>query len=120
MARTVSTPAGEVWILWDADKIISGVHSVDSCSGRCVIHRPSDHLLRGVYLDFDYNVNCFTRTCKHKVVHQDPDERGYWVAQLLKARAGSSLAATAKRKLNYFSCPECGCGCCDITSKALK
>lgn len=120
MARTIVIPSREVWILWDADKIISGVHSKDDCSGRCVIHNPSDHRLRECPLDFEYKVNCFTRTCKHKVVHQDPDERWYWSAQFLSAKRTSSLYTVASTKLNYFSCPDCGCGCCDITSVISK
>lgn len=117
MAKASVVPSREVWLLWEADKIITGVHSKTDCSGKCVIHNPSDHLLRGVHLDFDYNVNCFTRTCKHRVVHQDPDERGYWVSQMFKSKRGSSLALIANKKINYFSCPECGCGCCNVTSK---
>lgn len=114
----------EVWFLLEADQIVEGVHPQDWCSGKCVIHNPSDHWMREYTLSFDKKYKAFVRTCKHGYDHQDPDERTYWTEQLTKGvmtkrtGPGKKLEALALEKLANYSCPACPCGCCDITARA--
>ena len=107
----------EVWMLWESDKIVVGIHPKSSCKGWCVVHKPSDHLLRGVRLDYDVPSKCFVRVCAHNLVHIDPDEMNYWFMRVFIRPDKPSKYAS--RVLN-FPCPDCACGCCDITRKVLK
>lgn len=119
----------EVWLLWDSDTIVKGVHPAEWCSGACVVHSPSAHNMRDSKLDFDVDTKTFRRTCLHGAVHQDPDERTYWTNQKLKAikkaKGNERLAKEdrtyqlATEKLQLFGCPECQCGCCWIGSGSL-
>lgn len=115
----------EVWLLWESDKIVEGVHSISSCTGHCPVHDPSDHILRSSRLDYDSVVHCFVRVCWHNRVHMDPDEATYWanraakVSKNLKHISDINLYINANKKSWSFPCPDCGCGCCDITRKVF-
>lgn len=109
----------EVWYIADSDQVVLGIHPKRWCSGTCVVHRPSKHQLRDLPLAFDMKSKCFYRTCAHKNQHQDPDERTYWTNQLEQDAArhggGGKLAQFAMTKLSTWGCPNCLCGCCDLT-----
>lgn len=107
----------EVWLVESSDQVINDIHTRESCVGFCVVHKPSDHLLRGVDIGFDEESRSFYRTCEHGARHQDPDEKTYWAKKLEAAPQRSSLRAAASRKLSLYTCPDCACGCCDVTSK---
>lgn len=104
----------EVWLLWDTDQLITNVHPQAWCSGSCVIHSPSEHFLRNLPLGFHVPTRTFYRTCEHGAKHGDPDERTYWTNLKLKSR-NAKTQSLAREKLSAFACPDCICGCCDIT-----
>lgn len=108
----------EVWLLWDSDKIVEGVHSGESCVGYCTVHRPSNHLLVASRIDYDPKTHCFVRVCDHGRTHIDPDEAHYWTLRLAEA-SKQDLYKKATEKLWSYSCPDCDCGCCDITRKVF-
>lgn len=111
----------EVWYLEDSDQLVVGVHPRRWCKGTCVVHRPSKHHLRDLPLGFDLKTKAFFRTCAHGKEHQDPDERTYWTHQLERDAytkgGGGKLAQFAMEKLSDWACPNCPCGCCDLTLK---
>lgn len=106
----------EVWLIADSDQVVKNIHPTGQCSGACVVHRPTDHLMRKLELSFDTERAAFQRTCLHGFTHQDPDERVYWT-KVRERTSGkkSSLFFLAIEKLNAWACPFCPCGCCDIT-----
>lgn len=107
----------EVWLLWESDKIVEGVHSRDDCKGFCTVHNPSEHLLRGARLDYDSKKNCFTRVCEHNRTHIDPDEQAYWLKRYTSTKSPSGeVARKATSKLWSYLCPLCDCGCCNAVS----
>jgi len=106
----------EVWLLADVDQLVLGVHPAAWCTGWCAIHNPSDHWMRDCELGFDVEKKSLYRTCTHRIMHQDPDERTYWTEKLESARRGTNLMSMALEKLSAWSCPNCVCLCCDITT----
>ena len=101
----------EVWYLLETDTIVSGIHPKQWCSGRCVVHRPSNHSMREFPLHFDTKLKAFYRACEHGLLHQDPDERDYWIL-LLESSKDKASRVLAMEKLGNWPCPECACGCC--------
>jgi hypothetical protein len=101
----------EVWFLVETDTIVFGVHPKDWCSGACVVHNPSDHRMREFPLHFDTVKKSFYRACPHGLLHQDWDERYYWIRQLETAR-DKKASALAMGKLAEWPCPSCNCNCC--------
>jgi hypothetical protein len=76
------------------------VHPARSCLGRsCVIHRPSDHHMRGWDLGWDNDRGAFSRECPHGIEHPDPDQVAYW------------LAAWGPIEMGHLSFHACD-GCC--------
>lgn len=69
---------GEIWELRGAK--LGGVHLRSNCTGRCVIHNPSDHHMRDWHLLWRYDRSIFERICEHGVGHPDPDQGDYWKA----------------------------------------
>lgn len=50
-------------------------HDASMCRGRsCVIHRPSDHHMRGWRLNWRDDIQLMERVCSHGVGHPDPDQ----------------------------------------------
>ena len=66
-------PRGERWRV-SGSQIIAGVHAANVCEGRCVLHNPSDHRMRGFKLVWLKDTHMFERICKHNVSHPDPDD----------------------------------------------
>ena len=63
---------------------VGNVHSARQCEGRpCVIHAPSDHVMRGfpthlrIPGPFDIKQMHMERICPHGVGHPDPDDAAY-------------------------------------------
>jgi hypothetical protein len=95
-----------VWIIPGTDTLIYNVHSARQCSGRpCVLHRPSNHHLRGWMLHYRDDKGQMERICPcHGVGHPDPDDLAY---QLSIGREGAGI----------HGCPGC-CGDQKVTSEA--
>lgn len=69
---------------------LSNVHRPEQCAGRaCVIHRPSDHHMRGWPLTWRNDTRVMERTCPHGIGHPDPDH-----VAADRARFGEEVAAT--------------------------
>jgi hypothetical protein len=61
--------------------LVMRVHDEAQCQSRgspCVIHRPSNHSMRGFTLHWRPDRGIFERICPHGVGHVDPDQYGYW------------------------------------------
>ncbi len=54
------------------------VHEDDRCKGNhCVIHNPSDHLMKDWPTHWRQDRRMMERMCPHGVGHPDPDELAY-------------------------------------------
>ena len=54
------------------------VHTKDKCEGNhCVIHNPSDHIMRDFPTHWRDDRNMMERICHHGVGHPDPDDLAY-------------------------------------------
>lgn len=65
-----------------ADLGLRGTHSPALCAAlsACVIHRPTDHHMRGWELVWREDRGIFERLCPHGIGHPDPDQFPYWDA----------------------------------------
>lgn len=64
---------GERWRI-RGNQIMAGVHVRADCSGRCVLHAPTDHHMRDWKLHWRQDRHIFERICDHGVGHPDPDD----------------------------------------------
>lgn len=113
----------EIWLIWDSDQIVTGIHSVANCSGPCVVHHPTNHWMRDMPLGFDVERSAFYRVCKHGRHHQDPDERTRLTgidARTRPDRTKKSWKSPARIKLEQWDCTGCICECCSVVAKYLK
>lgn len=54
---------------------LRGVHEPERCAGQhCVIHNPSDHVMRDFPTHWRDDRKIMERICPHGVGHPDPDE----------------------------------------------
>ena len=62
---------------------LKNVHSPEKCAGRhCVIHDPSDHIMREWPLNFRSDRGLMERLCpKHGVGHPDPDDLAWHISE---------------------------------------
>lgn len=69
-----SDPLDGVPIYVDDDlQALVNVHRAEDCVGRCPIHRPSEHHMRGWPLIYRFEQGIFERRCPHGIGHPDPD-----------------------------------------------
>ena len=62
-------------LLGDDGTVLTRIHAERQCDGRsCVIHRPSEHHMRGWPLYWRDDRGIFERVCPHGVGHPDPDQ----------------------------------------------
>lgn len=54
------------------------IHDREECDGRpCVIHNPSDHVMRDWPTHWREDRGLMERICEHGIGHPDPDSRAY-------------------------------------------
>ena len=84
------------------------VHDIDNCEGEyCVIHAPSNHLMRSFPTHWRQDKALMERICPHGVGHPDPDDLAFF---LLK----STLLLHPKSYYSVHGC--CGNKCCGENS----
>jgi hypothetical protein len=60
--------------LTGTDQILLNVHEEDKCKEKhCVIHNPSDHVLRDAPTHWREDRRIMERMCEHGIGHPDPD-----------------------------------------------
>lgn len=82
----VARHPGEIYQL--NGRKLGGVHFEEDCSGdTCVIHKPTDHLMRDWTLIWRNDRDIFERICEHGIGHPDPDQTEFWMNTMLLADA---------------------------------
>lgn len=67
-----------IWITGCGEKLYC-IHSKTECAGRsCVIHNPSDHVMRSFRTHWRDDRFMVERICPHGIGHPDPDDLAYW------------------------------------------
>lgn len=68
-----------VGTIQDMHEPMVSVHSPQLCGTDrpCVIHRPSEHHMRGWPLNWRWDRGIFERICEHGIGHPDPDDAAY-------------------------------------------
>jgi hypothetical protein len=62
--------------------VLTAVHSEKLCTGRnCVLHNPSDHLMKNWPLNWRADKKQMERLCPHNAGHPDPDDVAWHVSQ---------------------------------------
>jgi hypothetical protein len=80
------------------------VHDKDDCQGEhCVIHNPSDHLMRDWPTHWRDDIGIMERICKCGVGHPDPDD--------LDFRSAIADEYGTPRPMGIHGC----CGCCNAS-----
>lgn len=68
----------ETWTMPGTDREML-VHSAALCiADTCVIHKPTDHLMRSYRLHWRDDRGIFERLCPHGTGHPDPDQYEFW------------------------------------------
>ncbi len=89
---------GDRWQVGTA--FLRGVHPPEACGGPegndpCPFHRPTEHRMRHMPMNWRMDRNLIERLCAHGVGHPDPDHNAYW----------------KRTNRTYESVHGC-CGCC--------
>lgn len=83
------------------DKFIKNIHRKRNCEGRpCVIHNPSNHVMRSFPLHWRSDRYMFERICPCGVGHPDPDHM--WWYESVYGKENARIEA-------IHGC----CGCCE-------
>lgn len=83
---------GESAFITDFGMVIRRVHARSQCQGQndghCVIHNPSDHVMRDFPLHWRWDRLIMERICPHGTGHPDPDDMWFQVNVLGDEHAG--------------------------------
>lgn len=56
-------------------QVLVAIHFIDKCKGaHCVIHNPSDHMMRSFPTHWRSDRHIMERICPHGIGHPDPDD----------------------------------------------